>query len=105
MRTAWHTLRSLLTDDLVHVHANGAVEDKASYMTTMATQFEILKVERASLDIRVLGETAIVTGPLKQLIRMMQSGSTVEMQAMATQIWVKQPGGWAQCGFHATRVS
>jgi 2-polyprenyl-6-methoxyphenol hydroxylase-like FAD-dependent oxidoreductase/ketosteroid isomerase-like protein len=100
----WQTLRFLLTDDLVHVHANGAVEDKASYMATMATQFEILKVERSSLDIRVLGETAIVTGPLKQLIRIVQTGDTVEMYAVATQIWVKQREGWAQCGFQATRV-
>jgi 2-polyprenyl-6-methoxyphenol hydroxylase-like FAD-dependent oxidoreductase/ketosteroid isomerase-like protein len=101
----WPTLKSLLSDDLVHIHANGAVEDKASYMATMTTQFEILKVERPSLDIRMLGATAIVTGPLKQLIRIVQTGDTVEMHAVATQIWVKQRGGWAQRGFQATRVS
>jgi ketosteroid isomerase-like protein len=101
----WHALSSLLSDDLVHVHANGAVEDKASYLATMATRFEILKVERPSFDVRVLGESAIVTGPLKQLVRIIQTGETVEMHAVATQIWVKQRDGWAQCGFQATRVS
>jgi ketosteroid isomerase-like protein len=100
----WETLSSLLTDDLVHIHANGTVEDKATYMTTMSSQFEMLRVDRPALDVRVLGDSAIVTGPLNQGIRIMQSGAIVELQAVATQVWVKRPEGWAQCGFQATRV-
>jgi ketosteroid isomerase-like protein len=100
----WETLSLLLTDDLVHIHANGTVENKAMYMATMSSKFEILSIDRPSLEVRVLGDSAIVTGPLNQRLRLMQSGAIVELQAVATQIWVKRPGGWAQCGFQATRL-
>lgn len=100
----WATLETLLADDLVHVHANGMVEGKASYLETMATTFEILKVNRPALDIRVMGSTAIVTGPLNQELRIVKTGALVELKAIATQIWLKSAAGWAQSVFQATRV-
>jgi 2-polyprenyl-6-methoxyphenol hydroxylase-like FAD-dependent oxidoreductase/ketosteroid isomerase-like protein len=100
----WEALGSLLTDNLVHIHANGTIEDKATYIATMSNKFEVLSVDRPSLDVRIFGESAIVTGPLNQGVRMMQTGAIVQLQAVATQIWVKRPEGWAQCGFQATRV-
>ena len=100
----WATLSALLSDDLVHIHANGAVEDKAAYLATMATQFEILTINRPALDIRMMGDSAIVTGPLNQDVRMMQTGAVVQLQAVATQVWVKRSQEWALCGFQATRI-
>jgi len=101
----WETLSSLLADDLVHIHANGTVENKSSYLKTMATQFEVQSVDRPLLEVRVCVDSAIVTGPLNQSLRLIQSGEMVDMRAVATQIWVKRPDGWFQCGFQATRVS
>jgi 2-polyprenyl-6-methoxyphenol hydroxylase-like FAD-dependent oxidoreductase/ketosteroid isomerase-like protein len=101
----WNTLESLLTADLVHIHANGAVEDRKSYLATMANRYEILTAERPSLEVRVTGDSAIVTGPLNQTVRVLDSGTTIDMRAVVTQIWVRQPQGWAQCAFQATRVA
>jgi 2-polyprenyl-6-methoxyphenol hydroxylase-like FAD-dependent oxidoreductase len=101
----WKTLEALLADDLVHVHTNGTVETKAGYLITMSTRFEVLRIDRPSLDVRVLGDSAIVTGPLNQGVRLLPSGEILELQAVATQIWVKRSNRWAQCGFQATRVT
>jgi hypothetical protein len=100
----WAALESLLTDDLIHIHANGAVEDKASYLQTMATTFEILKARRPALNVRIVGSTAITTGPLNQELRLMKTGALIELNAITTQVWVKSAAGWAQSVFQATRV-
>ena len=100
----WETLASLLADDLVHIHANGAIEDKPAYLATMAQKFEILHVDRPTLTVRVFGDSATITGPLNQQVRIMPTGDIIDLRAIATQVWTKGPAGWTQRGFQATRV-
>ncbi len=97
-------LAALLADDLVHVHANGLQDNKDSYLATVTTKLEFLKLERPELTIRLVGDVAIVTGPFDQTMRIRDSGAVLEMQGILTQVWVKQGGNWLQNTFHAGRV-
>ena len=100
----WETLGSLLAEDLVHIHTNGTVEDKPTYLKTMANKFDVLRIDRPSLVVRVFGDSAMVTGPLNQAVRIQPAGGIVDIQAVATQLWVRRQGRWTQCSFQATRV-
>ena len=97
-------LASLLADDLVHFHANGLMDSKASYLASGSVKLEFLKIERPELTIRLFGDVAIVTGTLNQTLRIRDSGAVVEMQGVATQVWVKQSGKWLQTTYHAGRI-
>ncbi len=97
-------LASLLADDLVHVHANGLIDSKASFLNSVSQKLDFLKIERPQLQIRLFGDAAIVTGTLNQTMRIRDSGAVVEMQAVATQVWVKKSGTWEQTTYHASRI-
>jgi ketosteroid isomerase-like protein len=97
-------LADLVTDDLVHIHATGAVEGKQAYIDGVKEKLEFLSVVRPSLDIRVRGDSAIVTGPLDQSVRVKGPGIVVDMKAMVTQVWRLDDGKWRICNFQATKV-
>jgi ketosteroid isomerase-like protein len=61
-------LADLVTDDLVHIHATGAIEDKQAYLAGLEAKLVFLSVSRPSLDVRVYGSIAVMTGPLEQSV-------------------------------------
>jgi ketosteroid isomerase-like protein len=100
----WAGVEMLLAEDLVHFHANGVMDSKQSYIESVSTKLDFLNIDRPSLKIRILGEVAIVTGPLNQTVRIKGPGTVVEMQGVATQTWTKQSGRWLQNTYHAGRI-
>lgn len=98
------SLASLVADDLVHIHANGTVEDKVSYLNILTTH-EFIEVRRPALRVRHYGDVAVVTGLLHQKLRVKASGALLDMRAATTQMWVRDPGGWRQSSFQATNVA
>ncbi len=101
----WLRLQTLLSDDLVHVHANGRVDDKASYLLGIREQVDFLKLERSDLVVSVYDAVAVVTGGIDQLLRVKADGSMVEFHGLATQVWVRHEDEWKQVSFHATRLN
>jgi ketosteroid isomerase-like protein len=97
-------LAELLGDDLVHIHANGHLENKQQYLDSVSTKLEFIRVERPSLEVRAYGDVAIATGVLDQTVRVKASGATINMRAMTTQSWVRRNDKWLQVGFQATRL-
>jgi ketosteroid isomerase-like protein len=97
-------LADLLGDDLVHIHANGHIEDKQQYLESISTKLQFIKVERASLNIRVYGDVAVATGILNQTVRVKASGATIDMRAVTTQNWICREDRWVQISFQATRL-
>jgi hypothetical protein len=43
VRKDWHALAALIGEDLVHVHADGLVEDKAGYLESARAKLDFLK--------------------------------------------------------------
>lgn len=103
-------LEKLLTQDLVHIHANGQGEDLPSYLNTVAQNLEFLTVQRVNLKVRASNtalNVAVATGELKQTIRVRANGQQVDMRIVTTQVWQRDEanGQWKQSSFHATNIA
>lgn len=100
----WATLAALLSDDLVHIHATGLIDDKTAYLEGVKTKLDFLNVERISFDVRVHDGWAIATGVLKQSVRIKGPETVVEFEAATTQVWIRSNGHWLLSSFQATRI-
>jgi ketosteroid isomerase-like protein len=101
----WSALDALIAPDLIHIHANGASEDRAGYFEGVRQRLAFLHFERESLVVRGLGDTAIATGILKQTVRDRKSGALFDLRLVTTQVWVRDTQGWRQASFHATHLA
>ncbi|HZZ13243.1 MAG TPA: nuclear transport factor 2 family protein [Paraburkholderia sp.] len=98
------SLKQLVSDDVVHVHANGKTDDKQAYLAMVDGQIRFLEASREALDVRVYGDTAIATGRLDQVIEMKQTAQRIDMHVMTTQVWAQRGGAWQQVSFQATNL-
>ncbi|NMM04298.1 nuclear transport factor 2 family protein [Paraburkholderia sp. RP-4-7] len=98
------SLQKLVSDDVVHVHANGKTDDRHAYLAMVDGQIRFLEANREALDVRVYGDTAIATGRLDQVIEIKQTAQRIDMHVMTTQVWVQRGGAWQQVTFQATNV-
>jgi ketosteroid isomerase-like protein len=100
----WPALAALMAEDLVHVHANGLVDDKVSYLESARTKLDYLKFQRLSFDIRCYGDLVVATGTLFQTLRVKGPETVVDVKAATTQTWVRRDNRWLQNTFQATRT-
>jgi ketosteroid isomerase-like protein len=94
------TLGELLGEDLVHVHGNSVIDDKAAYLQKVADKYLFHSIERGNLHCRVFVDVAIVTGPLKQTISLRGSSERQNLEGSTTQTWVRTGRGWVQNTCH-----
>lgn len=85
-------LNDLLDDDIWYVHTNGKRDDKAGL-------FEVAKagwtVTREDLDVRVHGDTAVMTGRIIISPRNADDPATAPKWASTgLQVWRKSDGRW-----------
>src|SRR5688500_6692839 len=85
-RQDWDTLAVMLSDDLVHVHANGLTQDKAVYMQHVSSRPR--RTERSDLVVHLHGETAVMTGKLVNLMEGAAAGTDTPVLA-AMQVWLR----------------
>ncbi|HZZ06542.1 nuclear transport factor 2 family protein [Paraburkholderia sp.] len=98
------SLQKIVSDDVVHVHANGKADNKAAYLAMVEKQIRFLTASREKLDVRVYGDLAVATGRLDQAIEMKESAQRIDMHVMTTQVWAHREGGWQQVSFQATNL-
>lgn len=87
------TLGSMVSDDLVHIHGNGQMDNKAEYLKGVADKYKFHRVERGDLTIRQYGDIVIVNGPLEQTVSVKGIDKLNEIKAMVTQTWVRGVDG------------
>ncbi len=100
----WNALSSLMGSELVHIHANGAVEDRESYLEGVRTRLAFQSFERESLNVRGSGDHAIATGVLKQTVIDRASRAVFDIRVVTTQVWIKDGENWRQASFQATHL-
>ncbi|SEI00323.1 nuclear transport factor 2 family protein [Paracoccus alkenifer] len=88
------TLAAMLTEDLVHIHLNGHVDDKPGYLAGFRDKYVFRNIERGALTIRVFGDAAVMTGPLIQTIVVRDGGQVIDVRAITTQVWSRSSDGW-----------
>ncbi len=98
-------VRELMADDLVHIHGNGAMDDKAGYLKGVETKYVFHRIERGDLNIRIYGDVAVVIGPLDQTVSVRGIDKLNQIKAIATQTWVQNGAGWKQSTCHNAFLS
>lgn len=92
----------LMSEDLVHIHATGAVQDKAAYLAQLAQLPRTTR--RESLALRVYGKTAVLTGNVETTLKRAPNLPAESHSMVVTQVATKQAEQWLFVSFHATRV-
>ncbi|SDY35247.1 protein of unknown function [Variovorax sp. YR266] len=95
-------LRELLHRDLIHVHAKGQIDGFDSYFSTGGFNVHYTRLERSELFVRVMGNSALMTGR-QMLVGVRKNGTgTVTIDSRVMQVWVKEEARWQQLAFQTT---
>ena len=101
----FQAIRRLVSKDVVHVHTRGNADTFDSYMAYIQNVIEFLNVERSDLRVKVLGDTAIMTGGQVNTARLIGGDDVVKIESRAIQVWMRQAeGAWQQVAFQASLV-
>ncbi len=98
-------LDALLDNDLIHVHAGGDADDKMQYFSLVRSVCEFMVIERPEISIRFHGDVAIMTGPMRHVVRLKATREIRTMYAFGTQIWVPHGDSWRQILYQATEIA
>jgi ketosteroid isomerase-like protein len=97
-------LTMLLHPSLVHVHARGNQDTRASYLKYLREVVEILEIRRGELKISIFGDCAVMTGRQFNTARARGSKPIVTIEAQALQVWIYEAANWRQVAFQATSI-
>lgn len=98
-------LSDLMADDLVHIHGNGAIDDKAGYLEGVETKYVFHRVERGDLNTRVYADVVVVIGALDQTVSVRGTDKLNAIKAITTQTWVRSGASWKQSTCHNAFLS
>ena len=96
-------LGTMLTDDMTYVHASGKLDTKATLLASIGRDYSYLESERGELSVRVFGDTAVMTGPAKFLLKVSSKPDPVTVPCNVTQVWVRQGETWRMAAYHGSR--
>ncbi|AWE54800.1 DUF4440 domain-containing protein [Streptomyces nigra] len=96
------TLDEIFDDTLVHTHAHGITHTKAQLLAHTADRRPYLGISRGELLVRLVGDVAVVTGPLTNRLRTPDGGERT-LTGVATQILHRRDGDdWRFISFQMT---
>ena len=97
------TLDKLTSDDYTNTTAQGKIEKKADIMDGFKSgKIKFDSRELSDLDVRVYGNTAVVTGQVNQ--KATNNGVDTSGQSRFTRVYVKQKGRWVSVANQATPI-
>ena len=96
-------LRGLLDDDLIYAHSNAAMDDKASYLSKVATgyfRYETISIEEESSH--MLSDVALLRGRMKARVFLDGTPMTLDNRFLA--VLRKLDGAWRLLSYQPTPV-
>ena len=97
-------LASLLSPDLVYVHATGLVHSREQLMEFLRTRIRYHDVQRRALRLVEAGDVAWMTGLMRFSGQRLQTGESVDACSFVSQVWERNEGIWTLRVFQSTRV-
>lgn len=95
------TLADIFADDLIHIHSTGLVHTKEQLLRHIERRRGFIAIERGVLEIRRVGELAIMHGPLTNHMRAADGGAIV-LTGHVTQLLRQTEQGWKFMHFQLT---
>lgn len=97
-------VEQVFADDLVYVHTSGLLHDKAQYLGYARDVVRYLDVQRDKLEVRIYGDTAVMTGFQTSTLQKRGDSNTVKGEGFVTQVWVRGTDGWQIASFHGSKI-
>ena len=92
-------LGEILADDLIYTHTTARLDTKASFIDAVKTGKSNYKsVDRKDVEVRSLGDTAVVTGHAKFHV------GVNKFEARFIDVYAKRNGAWQMVAWQSTRV-
>lgn len=88
------TLQSLLADELIHIHSTGMVHNKTQFLQHVQRMGGFVAIERETPHILINGDVALLTGPVCNTVRLLESGETKTRYGFSTLVLRRAPTGW-----------
>ena len=98
------TLDAIFADDLIHVHSTGLVHTKGQLLEHLARKRGFISVERGELTVRLEGSIAIVTGAIRNRMRIPGGTGEQTMHGFVTQVVRCMNGEWRFTNFQLTVI-
>ena len=92
-------LEEILADDLIYTHTTARLDTKASFIEAIASGRSNYKsVERKDVEVRDLGDTAVVTGQARFHV------GNNKFEARFIDVYAKRDGAWQMVAWQSTRL-
>ena len=92
-------LGEILADDLIYTHTTARLDTKASFIEAIASGTTNYKsVERKNVEVRDLGDTAVVTGHARFHV------GNNKFEARFTDVYAKRNNAWQMVAWQSTRL-
>ena len=96
-------LERLLGEGLVYTHSSSSVDTKASLIEAIRTKrSNYQKIERPQEQIRVYGQSAVVTGQAR--IELLGASGPRVLNLRYLDVWVKAAQGWQMVAWQSTPI-
>ena len=97
-------LASLLSPDLVYVHATGLVHSRDQLMEFLRTRIRYHDIQRRALRLVEAGDVAWMTGLMRFWGQRPQTGEAVDACSFVSQVWERHGEIWTLRVFQSTKV-
>lgn len=98
------TLGQLLAAELSYTHGDGRLVDKAAFIADLQSgDFKYLSIQPGDVKVRVLGDTALVTGTAA--MQVVNKGDPAQIRVVYTCTHIRRNGSWQLVAWHATRTT
>lgn len=99
-------LEALLSPDFTYVHRNGLSETRDQYLRRLqAREVEYGRARREDVELRLHGDTAVMTGRLRMGLRFAGGRAPVELDNRFLAVWIKFEAGWQLVAWSSTAIS
>lgn len=96
-------LRGMLAPELTHTHTRGVTDTLESFLHFVEHDITFLSVERHSLNVRLYGDVAVMTGAQANLVQP-AGKEPVLSRSQALQIWQWRSDRWTMVAFQSTTL-
>ena len=98
-------LNSILSDDLVYIHSNGAQDTKESFINSITSgKLQYFSIDVQNADIKINNSTAWIHGAAKMKVRNGNDAPVMELSIRFLDIYKRQGGLWKLVAWQSARL-
>ena len=98
-------LNSVLSDDLVYIHSNGAQDTKESFINSITSgKLQYFSIDVQNADIKVNNSTAWIHGAAKVKVRNGNEAPIMELSIRFLDIYKREGGLWKLVAWQSARL-